>query len=252
MQWGISFDYGRMPLHGKNSTEDNLIFHTELQRNKVVDMISHKHKCIFVEVPKTGSTSIRTILGFPPRPHLNICQIRSNLQTFGRFYGNRMSELFLSLYLMLPQKNRTQIGEKLFESYYKFGFVRNPWDRVVSLYFRKEGLQMKDTMTFEEFVEWIKYSSSTCIYPVPHTNQLDWLIDPHGNVVVDFIGRFENLQNDWKTISKKLGIEQELTHKNMNTKRTGSYTDFYTEKTKNIIGEKFKIDIEYFGYQFGE
>ena len=85
-------------------------------------MISDKLKCIFVEVPKTGSTSIRNIIGHPEKPHLNICQIAHEIQ------------------------------KEKFYAYFKFGFVRNPWDRAVSLYERREGLQMKSKMTFDEFI----------------------------------------------------------------------------------------------------
>jgi hypothetical protein len=183
-------------------------------------MISDKFKCIFVEVPKTGSTSIRSIIGNPPKPHLNIWQIAN------------------------------QMERHKFLSYYKFGFVRNPWDRAVSLYERKEGLQLKGKMTFEEFVAWMKYSSATCIHPVPHRYQLDWFVDPHGNVIVDFIGKFENLDSDWAAISKRLGINAKLPNHNANP-REKHYTEYYSEASRKLIAERFAVDIEYFGYEFG-
>ena len=108
---------------------------------------------------------------------------------------------------------------------------------------------MRDKMTFEEFVDWIKYSSSTCIHPVPHRNQLDWLIDPHGNVIVDFIGKFESLQEDWALVCKKVGIGKPLPHEKRNP-RGKHYTEYYTSATKDIIADKFRVDIEYFGYEF--
>ncbi|NEO33571.1 MAG: sulfotransferase family protein [Symploca sp. SIO3C6] len=213
-------------------------------------MISHKHKCIFVEVPKTGSSSIRNIIGSPPKPHLNICQIKFNMQNYWTHYGGLKNQFLSSAYLLLPKKERLKIGKKQFNSYFKFGFVRNPWDRVVSLYLRREGLQMRDKLTFDEFVSWIKYSSSTCVNSIPHVNQIDWFVDPHGNVIVDFIGRFENLQKDWTTISKQLGLKQDLPHKNKNMGRSKHYTEYYSEVTKKIIQDKFRVDIEYFGYEF--
>jgi len=213
-------------------------------------MISHTYKCIFVEVPKTGSSSIRAIIGNPPVPHLNICQIKYNLQHYWTGCGGMNNRILASLYPLLPEKWRSERGLNQFETYFKFGFVRNPWDRVVSLYLRKEGLQMRDQMTFEEFVDWIKYSSSTCIHPVPHTNQLDWFTDPHGNILVDFIGKFENLHDDWTTVSGKLGLKQTLPHKK-GSARNQHYAEYYSENTKKIIENKFRVDIEYFGYEFG-
>jgi chondroitin 4-sulfotransferase 11 len=183
-------------------------------------MISEQYRCIFVEVPKTGSTSIREILGYSPKPHLNIWQLRE---------------------LVDPSR---------FASYFKFAFVRNPWDRLVSLYERKEGMQLRDAMSFEEFVDWAKLSSSTCVHPVPHRFQLDWLIDPHGNVLVDFIGRFERLEEDWAKISEKLGIKQVLPHAKQNP-RAKHYTEYYTPRTREIVAKRFHVDLEYFGYSFG-
>lgn len=215
-------------------------------------MISHKHKCIFVEIPKTGCSSIRSVIGSPPKPHLNICQIKDSLRYGWTHYGGIKNKIFNCFYPLLPTKSRKLIGDRQFNSYFKFGFVRNPWDRVVSLYLRGEGLQMHHQMTFNEFVSWIKYSSSTCIHPVPHVNQLDWLVDPHGNVMVDFIGRFENFQKDWLIVSNKLRLPKVLPHRNRNPIKKKHYTEFYTESTKRIINQKFQCDIEYFGYRFGD
>src|ERR1044071_5522282 len=160
-------------------------------------MISHRYKCIFIEVPKTGSTSIRSILGAPPKPHQNIWQVKSEIETSWTRHGGLANRLMASLYLLRSADKRQQIGQKQFESYFKFGFVRNPWDRAVSLYERREGLQLRTRMTFDEFIDWMKLASSTCMHPVPHRYQLDWFVNPHGEVIVDFIGRYENIERDW-------------------------------------------------------
>jgi len=163
-----------------------------------------------------------------------------------------MNEILSAFYLLVPEKRRIGAGQKQFEEFFKFGFVRNPWDRVVSLYKRNEGVQMRDKMTFDEFVDWIKYSSSTCVHPVPHVNQLDWLVDSHGDVLVDFIGKFENLKEDWKVVASKLGLPEELPHKQQNPfKEKKHYTEYYSESTKEIIADKFRVDIEFFDYEFG-
>jgi hypothetical protein len=212
-------------------------------------MISHKHQCIFIEVPKTGSSSIRSIIGKPSRPHLNICQVRGEMRRHWTKSTGLLNHLGDCAYQCLPRKKRKQWGEQMFNDYFKFGFVRNPWDRVVSLYHRSEGLQLKGKMSFDEFVEWIKYSSSTCNHPVPHTNQLDWLVDPHGNILVDFIGRFVSLADDWKQVAKKLKVTTELPHKNKNPNKN-HYSEYYNTKTRDIIARKFCIDIEHFEYTF--
>ncbi|HTL54674.1 MAG TPA: sulfotransferase family protein [Candidatus Limnocylindrales bacterium] len=213
-------------------------------------MISHRYKCIFIEVPKTGSTSIRAIIGEPPRPHQNIWQIKHELENCWTRYGGVGNKILASCYLLLPLERRQAIGRDLFNRYLKFGFVRNPWDRAVSLYERREGQQVRDKMTFEQFVTGLKYSSSTCIHPMPHRNQLDWFVDPDGRVLVDFIGRFENIEEDWAFIARKLGVQTQVPHLNLNPARTKPYTAYYTPRTRQIIGERFKEDIDYFGYEF--
>lgn len=214
-------------------------------------MISHRYKCIFVEVPKTGSTSIRAVIGSSPKPHMDIWQIKHELETGYTRYKGLRDKILGALYpFFLSRKMRKKIGERQFNTYFKFGFVRNPWDRTVALYNRKEGLQMSGGMTFEEFVEWISLSSDTCIHPTPHKNQLDWFTDPDGNILADFIGRFENLQKDWAFVCSKLGINAVLPRENINPGKPAHYTKYYTDKTRNIIAEKFQTDIETFGYEF--
>lgn len=182
-------------------------------------MINDKLKCIFVEVPKTGSTSVRSIIGNPNRPHKSISEIK-----------------FI-------------VNKEKFESYFKFGFVRNPWDRVVSLYERNEGQKKKKIYSFIDFVKWIKFASSTCVNSLPHRNQLDWLVDHNGEISVDFIGRFEKINHDWDIIQEKIGtnIKLPILNKNANKKH---YTEYYDDETKTIIYEKFSIDIEFFNYKF--
>jgi Sulfotransferase family len=164
-------------------------------------------------------------------------------------YGRRKNRIVESLYLTLPRHLRIEIGRKQFETYFKFGFVRNPWDRVVSLYERAEGLQFRNTMSFDEFVDWIQYSSSTCLYPTPHRYQLDWFVDPSGNVLADFIGKFERLDEDWAFVAQKLGIAERLLHRMANP-RARHYTEYYTLRTRDVIANKFRVDIERFGYEF--
>ncbi len=105
-------------------------------------MISLKHKCIFIEVPKTGSTSIRKIIGLTSKPPLDIKECRKILktnfpfQTIGYSYINPLYTRFT------PNRIKTKIGDKIFNSFFKFGIVRNPWSRTVSLYLRRDGIQM--------------------------------------------------------------------------------------------------------------
>ena len=172
------------------------------------------------------------------------------MENYWTRYGGRKNRIMEVLYLTLPKERRRKIGQQQFETYFKFGFVRNPWDRVVSLYERNEALQMRDKMNFDQFVEWIQYSSATCIHSSPHRYQLDWFVDPNGNMLADFIGKFERLEEDWALVARKLGISETLPHTRENP-RERHYTEYYNARTRDLIATRFKVDIERFEYEFG-
>lgn len=209
-------------------------------------MISHKYKCIFVEVPKTGSTSIRSILGEPEKLHLDILEILYEIEKALVPY-----DFINKKPMVLDSAARVKLVRQRFDEYFKFGFVRNPWDRTVSLYMRKEGICLSKLISFDQFVDWIHYSSDTSIHPSKHINQLDWLTDKNGKVLVDFIGRFERLEQDWEFVCQKLGLAPlPLPYLNSSGPDKRHYTDFYTPRTREIIANKFARDIEFFGYEF--
>ncbi len=216
-------------------------------------MISHKNKYIFIEVPKTASTSLREVLGFPITPHLSILESKHMMINNWPFVeGKGFRGKLHKANNLIPFKIRKNAAEKQFNSYFKFGFVRNPWDRVVSLYFRKEGIKMSGRITFDEFVKWIQNSSDTSIHTSVHKYQLDWFTDENGKVIVDFIGKFENLKADYNFVMRKLGIDKELPHANNGNSNKMHYTEYYSTKTRDIIAKKFKVDIEYFEYEYGK
>ena len=182
---------------------------------------------------------------------MDLSEIKKLMETFWTPYDQSKHRVLEYLYLLRSKRRRTEIGRQLFNSYFKFGFVRNPWDRVVSLYERTEPLQMKDKMSFDQFVDWIQYSSSTCIHSSPHRYQLDWFVDASGNMLTDFIGKFERLETDWAFVAQKLGIAEPLPHKRANP-RSRHYTEYYNNRRREIIAKKFKVDIDNFGYEFGK
>lgn len=214
------------------------------------EMICHRHQCIFVEVPRTGSTSIRALLGEPAVPHLNIWQIKQQIEGSSWFRSRLLSRAARLARTACAAITHDRPG--VFESYFKFGFVRNPWDRAVSLFHRHCVAGVALEQSFDQFVEHLHFSSATCVHPVPHRYQLDWFVNPDGVVIMDFIGRFEHLARDWNSVASRIGLSGPLPHLNRSSSDPRHYTEYFTARTRNLIAERFSVDIEYFGYEFGK
>jgi hypothetical protein len=167
------------------------------------------------------------------------------------------------------------------DDYYRFAFVRNPWDRLVSWYCmmdqrrrrhagRLEGPPLsakgkrrlrrspllrdvlENAPTFEDFIKRcnreFKVRGTTYSFT---RNQLDYLTDKNGEFLVDFVGRFERFHEDLATVLDVIGLDVPLDaipHRNASTRR--HYSTFYMPETENIVRERFRKDIEYFGYEF--
>ena len=202
--------------------------------------ISHEHKCIFVHIPKAGGTSIEFALDMRRKDH----------NTFFGFADpdyvkkHALSSNFLQ-HLKL-QELSSLLPAKVFSNYFKFAFVRNPWDRVLSNYFDKThsipfGYQ---NVSFEKFVYKLKDIHDTHVQP-----QCRFLIDQDNNIGVDFVGKYENLNKDWEKVCDKLGIKNRgLPYKYCNIRK--HYVSYYTKKTRKIVAETYHEDIDLFKYTF--
>ena len=80
------------------------------------------------------------------------------------------------------------------------------------------------------------------------TPQVDFLKDTFGRVNMDFVGRFETLEEDFATVANKLGIKAALPH--INQSRAKAYQDFYTEKSLAVVEQLYAQDIAEFDYRF--
>jgi len=192
-------------------------------------MTSHKHKFIFIHIPKTGGLSLKT--EFLDRQNLP-----------NEVYGRH---------------KRPASYYKNNKNHFKFTFVRNPWDRFVScyFYFKKYGRRRGFDKLTGEIINRYSNFNEFCLglnEALPnikswHFKQMSFWIDSP----IDFIGRFENFQEDFNTICDKIGIPQRaLPHKNKSKHK--HYTEYYDDETREIVAEKYAQDIEYFGYKFGE
>jgi len=148
------------------------------------------------------------------------------------------------------------------DEYFKFSFVRNPWSRMVSMSkFPFYGCVVENNLLgIDSYINKFSpveidprsasekdRSSIPVIQDAVYLNIL--------NEELDFIGRFENLQEDLDTVYEKIGHPgKKLPHhtKSKPCIRKNSYTLYYGPKTREVVGNLYKKDIEHFGYEFGE
>ena len=208
-------------------------------------LISDSHEFIFVRVRKTASQSMWQALEpyVLPRPNGRWARIksRSGLEQDYHEYRFRAHEEITTAQRLLPAER--------FERYFKFAIVRNPWRRLVSEYefilkSPKHGRhrKVKSLGGFDRFIE--------MQIPRRDAYQVNQLCDRDGNLLMDFVGKLETLDQDWKTICGRIGIPHtELPRKNVSVKRP--YTDYYTSQTRDLVAKHWAREIELFGYEFG-
>lgn len=221
------------------------------------EAINFEKEIIFIAIPKTGTTTVRARLRQPGipivgNPHLDISQIRDLIYIY-------LLKDILGTNNTFPNGNIAsddelrQKAEKMFNSYFKFSAVRNPWARAVSLYSRREGIMLKDKMTFEEFCENHIYASDTCHHPTLHKNQLDWLTSNSGELLMDFVYKVEEYDkaiNEIRNITDgRLILDNVKRNVNPNSK-SSDYRNMYNDKTRKLIEKRFEKDIDYFKYRF--
>jgi hypothetical protein len=197
-------------------------------------MISHKHKCILVHIPRCGGTS------------MEISMVGDNWFKIDRTTKHLIASTAKKIY------------EPYWDDYFKFSFVRNPWDRMVSMsrYSNFYGCRIEGgKLNVNEYMK--RWSNSEIdprsksktenIKPIKNAVYLNIL-----NEELDFIGRFENLLEDFGKVCSILNCKNKLPHSQYNKKTPKRYTEYYNDETQQIVAEKYAKDIEHFGYKFGE
>lgn len=230
-------------------------------------VISHRRKFIFVHVPKTAGTSIIEALG----PYLDVVRpAPGSTCRAGRSFAPPPPHLAARHYLEFDMLERAQ-----FDEYFKFAFVRNPWDRMVSEYRYRRHPQR---ISFAEYLR-SRFPEPAWTDEYCHViAQCEFLFDRDGRQLVDFIGRYEQLAADFAAVCRRLAITATpLRHRNransfrrrdnnlLEACRTlrgyvslrqrrntfAHYTEYYDAESVERVGHLYRRDIEAFGYRFG-
>lgn len=221
------------------------------------EAVNLEKQSIFIAIPKTGSTSVRSQLrpaGTPliENPHLNILQIRDSLYVYFLQQTLGQNENFPAKNVPRDSDVRHRARQAFAESF-KFSSVRNPWARAVSLYFRREGVKNREVASFEDFCDKHFHASDTCRQPTLHKNQLDWLCDEQGHCLMDYVYKLENFDRAIEEIAALTNGRIRISNKRINANPEAlaeNYRDFYSERTKQVIARRFEKDIDYFKYSF--
>lgn len=209
-------------------------------------LISENQKFLFVHIQKTAGTSLTQHF------HSEIADISQLLRPHDPL---SFAELKANIHI---------------DSYFKVGFVRNPFDRLVSWYSmivengqklsEKEKLLnpaynkiwqyvLSNSSCFDEFILNCSEAQDRSGWRPFSNNQIEYLKDKNDNVAGDFIGRFESISADVTKLCKVLNIASDkFPHINKSTHN--NYRKYYTSETRSLIERRFETDLNYFNYNF--
>ena len=236
-------------------------------------IISHRHKFIFVKTRKVAGSTIERVLAEQCGPEDIISPdpvpVEKAQHYAGRF--NPIPELVHTLsplqhartirdwvkrpkyYCHLSSYSiRHRIGAKVWDNYFKFTFERNPWDKMVSFYYWYHRYRIENGEPLPTFREHVLERANAL-----HEDRrfpLDWKrYTLGGEVAMDYIGRFENLEGDLATVFERIGLTKppSLPREKGNVRGDRRhYSEAYDDATRDRIAELFHREIEHFGYEF--
>ncbi len=182
----------------------------------------------FMHLPKTGGTSVRAALGPDfahvgrfKEPHIDVAAAAAH-------FGQRWDDAFT------------------------FGFVRNPWDRIVSLFHhRNRGLRERSQRDVHKVFRDFMLAKTENLTQL-HRPKPAWLALGDGErILVDFVGRFEHLRQDFQHVCSALDVKHKLPRRNV-SQRAEDWRPYYDDATAAFVEQFYACDVEHFGYGFDD
>jgi len=207
-------------------------------------LISDSHEFIYLRMRKVASTSMQEILRplciAVPEGKVKHLKSRARLEWDYHKYVFRAHDDIMSAKRRMP--------DTLFQRYFKFAFVRNPWERLVSEY---EFLLNRPQHGRHDRVKNLSGFSDFIHMQIPRRDayQSNMLCDNKGGLLMDFVGKLENLDDDWQSVCEHIGIPcQPLPRKNVTKHKR--YQDYFNTNSIELVTKHWARDIKLFNYTF--
>ncbi len=236
-------------------------------------IVSHAHKFIFIKTQKTAGTSIEVALSQICGPDDIITPIQTWLE--GERSDRRGPQNWRLDHPLVPKRPwwkdligrperhyhpsvgyydhmpawrvKAYLGDAVWNSYFKFAFERNPWDRQVSWYTYKTKSKAADKKpSFEAFLSDRRraFVDNYDLYTIDDA------------VALDFVGRYEDLEGGFREAMEAAGLSAEqreaiqLPRVNVSKNKRADYRSHYTDATRAIVRDWYAREIEHFGYTY--
>ena len=199
-------------------------------------VVCHRRKIIFVHIPKTGGSSVETLLTDNGYFELDLLGVR-----------NGRAQHHLTAYELL-----TLFGQSYF-NYFKFAFVRNPYDKFLSEYYwcKQPGIGFKSKQSFDDFIKFVedvvknnkyfKYIDNDHFIPQYH------YLFYNKKILVGNVYKFEDINIVLPMLKEKFKINAEIPHLNKSVNSTSNKI-VLTDEQKEKIYNLYKIDFDVFNY----
>lgn len=210
-------------------------------------LISFQKQFIFIHVYKVAGTSVKNALfEYSSYAEKNLYhKTRRKLHDLGIITNYKYSTF---RYHATALQIKSRLPMDIWNTFFKFAFVRNPWDWWVSQYHhqlrdeREAYYNIVNNMSFNEYLNWRLSKEGA------GSDQKRFVVDENGKLIVDFLGRYETLDRDFNLICRHLGINKKLGRFNAGSHR--NYREYYNEELRQLVETRCRPDIEFLGYKF--
>ena len=196
-------------------------------------LVSDSHKFILFHYPKTGGSSITEMLGPYLTPNIRVPEVK-----FMGWQPHHHYDLLQHQAVIKCMERGEQEADvpKIPSGYFSASFIRNPYSLVVSAWEGKKS-----------FLDFVVNEVVTKKANFAKWTQFEYLCNDQGNILVDFVGRYEQLETDWQKFCYLVRLPK-LELPNLNTSNKGDYRQYYNETTYRIVNKMFKNDFNFFKY----